>query len=120
MVVWLVGSYSHKMIGVETLHTFQFISISQALAPRYLPVVTYFSDLSNTFNIYQSKLTSQEPISTKPQSLLNYTADFVYNDSVVALIQLVALGLYAALFFYGKFKRSQEAHEKQKTKRAKK
>ena len=53
LVLWFIGSYSHKMIGVETLHTFQFISVQQVLASRYFPVLAYFSELFNTLNIYQ-------------------------------------------------------------------
>ncbi len=65
LLVWLVGSYSHKMIGIETLHTFQFIFVPQALATRYLPVVVYFSGLSDTLNIYQTKFAASSTVSAK-------------------------------------------------------
>jgi hypothetical protein len=39
---FLIGSYSHKMIGVETLHTIQFILFMQIYSYHYYPAVAYF------------------------------------------------------------------------------
>jgi hypothetical protein len=66
LFLFFSGSLSHKMIGVEILHTFQLIFLLQALDNNVTPVfklLNYFSIVSGNFlflkntrtNIYISK-----------------------------------------------------------------
>jgi len=66
LIVFMIGSISHKMIGVETLHSFQLIFLLQALTNNYTPtfgllkclsmVLGNFLFISNDkINIYNSK-----------------------------------------------------------------
>ena len=86
LIIWLIGSYSHKLIGVETLHTMHIIFITQVFAPRYRPVVIYFSDLHNSSNLFQSLVSSPEAISSSKYQRLSYSADLIYNLGFVVLL----------------------------------
>jgi len=65
LFLFVVGSLSHKMIGVEILHSFQLIFLLQALSNNFTPVfglLKYLSIVSCNFlflnintNIYNSK-----------------------------------------------------------------
>ena len=71
LILWLLGSYSHKLIGVETLHAIHIVFIMQAFAPRYRPAVLYFSELHSSTNFFQSLLTTSTPLSSSPYQQLN-------------------------------------------------
>ena len=66
LFLFVAGSLSHKMIGVEILHSFQLIFLLQALSNNFTPVfglLKYLSIVSGNFlflinintNIYNSK-----------------------------------------------------------------
>jgi len=70
LFLFAAGSLSHKMIGVEILHSFQTISVLQALSNNSTPVfglLRYLSMVSGNFlflsnaqlNIYSSKYANQ-------------------------------------------------------------
>ena len=84
--MWLAGSYSHKLIGVETLQAIHLIFIMQAFAPRYRPVVAYFIDLTNSMNFFQSMVSKSSALSSTTYQRLSYSSDFIYNFGIVALL----------------------------------
>lgn len=102
LVVWLLGSYSHKMIGVQTLNTFQFIAVSQAFAVRYFPVVKYFNEFSNTLNLYQNSFSTSSNLSSAYFNRLNYNGDFVSNCAFILLAQLCVMVLFTIFKFLKK------------------
>jgi hypothetical protein len=66
LLIFIVGSFSHKMIGVEIIHSFQLIFLLQALSNNFTPVfglLKYLSIVSCNFlfllnthiNIYYPK-----------------------------------------------------------------
>jgi len=66
LIIFMIGSISHKMIGVETLHSFQLIFLLQALTNNYTPTFGLLKCLSivsgnflfisnDKINIYNSK-----------------------------------------------------------------
>ena len=70
LFLFVAGSLSHKMIGVEILHSFQTVFLLQALSNNSTPVfglLRYFSIVSGNFlflsnaqiNIYRSKYVNQ-------------------------------------------------------------
>jgi hypothetical protein len=63
-ISFFVGSYNHRMIGVETLHALQLIFIIQVLSNHYLPVVVYFDALNYSLNAYQRIITRSAIIDT--------------------------------------------------------
>jgi hypothetical protein len=63
-ISFFVGSYNHRMIGVETLHALQLIFIIQVLSNHYMPVVVYFDDLNYSLNAYQRIITTSAIIDT--------------------------------------------------------
>jgi hypothetical protein len=84
---YFFASYSHKMIGVETLHTVQFIFIMQVCSQHYLPVVVDFNGLANSLNAYQKVFSKQTIITSKRRlTRIGYSPDFMTNISVVAII----------------------------------
>ena len=91
VILWLVGSYSHKLIGVETLHTIQLIFLMQAFAPRYRPVVIYFSQLQNTMNLFQGLLSSSTPLSSASYQRLNESSDCIYNQGLVIGLEILII-----------------------------
>lgn len=64
LIIWLVGSYFHKLIGIETLHALHIIFITQAMAPRYKPAVIYFNNLNNSMNLFQNFIITPETFSS--------------------------------------------------------
>ncbi len=99
---WILGSYSHKMIGVETLQTFQIIFLTHTFASRYSPVVKTFIELNNVLNIYQNIFKTSPNISIKPYNRLKYSADFISNFSVAILAELLALTVLFLFILYTK------------------
>lgn len=90
LVVFFIGSYAHKMIGVETIHTFHIIFISQALTSNGSSLMTNFKQMSYTFGSSRFLFgfpDSEEVIFKR----LNYENDLYYNFILVAAIQIVVL-----------------------------
>ncbi len=54
--MWLVASFSHRMIGVETLNTVQFAAVFLSFAEYYQPNYAYLSEIRNTLDLYKSSL----------------------------------------------------------------
>lgn len=86
LIIWLVGSYFHKLIGVETLHTIHIIFIMQAFAPRYKPAVIYFNDIHNSMNLFQGLVSSSGTLSSSKYQRLGFSADLIYNLGFVVLL----------------------------------
>lgn len=96
ILVWLAASYSHRMIGVETLNAIQFAAVLLSFAEYYQPNYAYLSEIRNTLDLYKSNLVSAQSSARQTQLFrLNYYPNFTDNTAAVGLL------VYGALFAMG-------------------
>ena len=94
--VWVVGSYSHRMVGVETLNTIQFVAVLLSFAEYFQPNFAYLSELRNTLDLYKSALVPLQTAARQTQLFrLNYYPNFTDNTAVVGIL------VYGSLFVMG-------------------
>lgn len=97
LVAWLAGSYSNKLIGVETLQAVHLIFLMQVFAPRYYPSVSYFKDIHNTLNFYQASLTGQPSTTTLTQLRASFGEGLLDNIALVLALEFTVLVILAVL-----------------------
>ena len=58
LCTWLFGSFSHKMIGVETINSIQTMAIALIFAPNYYPTLDRMNGLSKIIGGFQNIITN--------------------------------------------------------------
>lgn len=93
ILVWALASYSHRMIGVETLNAVQFAAVFLSFAEYFQPNYAYLSELRNTLDLYKSSLVPLQTAAKQTQLYrLNYYTNFTDNTSAVGIL------VYGSLF----------------------
>ena len=59
LCTWFIGSFSHKMIGVEMINSIQTMAIALIFAPSYYPTLDRMNGLSQIIGGFQSTIANQ-------------------------------------------------------------
>lgn len=95
---WLIGSFSHKMIGVEMINAVQTMAIALIFAPSYYPTLDRMNGLSQAIGGFQNTI-SNNTFLEYPQEYerMHFSADFKCNNTLVLAIYFLSLILYGVI-----------------------